>query len=90
MKSYFPKHDLRSWHWHYNIDFWIDAYRVLKKKSSSYIMYICAYVRVYIHIYCFSKGDVHQIIYSVNAGDLVFWSENKVVNYIKEHFNKNI
>ena len=34
MKSSFPKHVLRIWHWHCNFDFWIDTYRVFEKSSS--------------------------------------------------------
>ena len=34
MKSSFPKHDLRTYYWYWNLDFWIGAYRVLEKSSS--------------------------------------------------------
>ena len=29
-----PKHDLQTWHWHGNLNFWVGAYRVLEKRSS--------------------------------------------------------
>ena len=34
MNSYFPRHDLQTWNWHCNVDFWSGPSRVLEKSSS--------------------------------------------------------
>ena len=43
----FPK--LQTWHWHFKLDFWIGAYRVLEK-SSSYMQYCMITFVFYSHI----------------------------------------
>ena len=40
MKSSFPKHDLRAWHWVCKLDFCIGAYRVLEKSCTFFILFI--------------------------------------------------
>ena len=49
MKSSFPKHYLRTWHRHCNLDFWISAYCILEK-SFSYIYILYIYTIVYTYI----------------------------------------
>ena len=43
MKSSFHKHDLRTWHWQCKLNFWIGAYRVVRKELFLYIL-ACTYV----------------------------------------------
>ena len=45
MKSAFPKHNLLTWHWDCNLDFWIGVY-CFRKKSSSIAYCVCPCARV--------------------------------------------
>ena len=65
MKSSFSNHDIRTWHWHCNLEFWIGACRVWKRAlhivvleavlelgfSGLYFLGLYIHTHIYVYIY---------------------------------------
>ena len=55
-KSFSPKHDFCTWHWHWKPLFWNSAYCVLEKSSSyvqvhtSHKAHLCIYIYIFMYV----------------------------------------
>ena len=49
MKNTFPKHNLLTWFWYWNIDFWIGTYHILEKKLFTHSILIMNMVALCSH-----------------------------------------
>ena len=65
MDRSFPQHDLGTWHWHCNLDFWIDTYCILEK---NFVYNSQLYTTTLTTVYAFNMKDISVplVVYSMS------------------------